>query len=194
MYAIIACGVFQKEIERLKEEQGLDFPFEAHYLDPGLHVDFGELKEALKAELERCQGKGYEGIVVVYGQCHPKMDEILKTYRAALIDCQNCVDAFITHKGMEERALRGLYFYLSPGWLEAWKEIFRRMNWDQGEARLQMGPFNGVVFVDTLEDASLREQELLEFFDYTNLPFEIMPVDLNHFKSLIIKSKESLED
>ncbi len=194
MYAIIACGVFQKEIERLKEKQGLDFPFEAHYLDPGLHVNFDELMEALRGELELCQGKGYEGIVVVYGQCHPKMDEILKTYSAALIDCQNCVDAFITRKGMEEKAKHGLYFYLSPGWLEAWREIFRRMNWDLSEARLQMGPFKGVVFVDTLEDASFREQELLAFFDYTNLPFEIMPIRLDHFKSLIIKAKESLED
>lgn len=194
MYAIIACGVFQKEIERLKDDKGLGFPFEAHYLDPGLHVNFDELKEALRAELEKCQGKGYEGMIVVYGQCHPKMDEMLRPYRAALIDCQNCVDAFITRKGMEEKAKQGLYFYLSPGWLEAWKEIFRRMNWDQSEARLQMGPFRGVVFMDTLEDASLREQELLEFFDYTNLPFEIMPVSLNHFKCLMIKAKEELED
>lgn len=192
MYAIIACGVFQKEIERLRGDLG--FPFEAHYLDPGLHVNFDELKEALKEALKKCQGKGYEGIIVVYGQCHPKIDEILKPYRVALIDCQNCVDAFITRKGMEEKAKQGLYFYLSPGWLDAWKEIFRRMNWDQSEARFQMGPFKGVVFVDTLNDACQREQELLEFFDYTNLPFEIMPVSLDHFKSLIIKAKERLED
>jgi hypothetical protein len=194
MYAIIACGVFQKEIERLKEEMGLDFPFEAHYLDPGLHVDFDDLKKALKDELERCREKGYEGVIVAFGQCHPKIDEILKPYRASLIDCQNCVDAFITRKGLEEKAKQGLYFYLSPGWLEAWKQIFRRMNWDQNEARLQMGPFKGVVFVDTLHDVSERELELLEFFDYTNLPFEVMPADMNHFRSLIIKAKDELED
>jgi hypothetical protein len=48
--------------------------------------------------------------------------------------------------------------------------------------------------MDTLKDASSREQELLEFFDFTNLPFEVMPVDLNHFKSLLVKAKRSLED
>lgn len=194
MYAIIACGVFQKEIERLKNESGLAFPFEAHYLDPGLHVNFDDLKDALKNELERCRKKGYKGMIVVFGQCHPKIDEILKPYGATLIDCQNCVDAFITRKGMEEKAKQGLYFYLSPGWLEAWREIFRRMNWDRSEARLEMGPFKGVVFVDTLQDAGQREPQLLDFFDYTNLPFEIMPADLNHFRSLIIKAKDELED
>jgi hypothetical protein len=194
MYAVIACGVFQKEIERLKEEMDLDFPFEAHYLDPGLHVSFDDLKEALRDELERCKAKGYEGIIVAFGQCHPKIDEVLKPYRATLIDCQNCVDAFITRRGMEEKAKEGLYFYLSPGWLEAWREIFHRMSWDQNEARLQMGPFKGVVFLDTLQDASQHEQELLEFFDYTNLLFEVMPADLNHFRSLIIKAKDELED
>lgn len=189
MYAIIACGIFEKEIEQLREHLG--FPFEAHYLEPGLHVDFDEIKEALRAELERC--KGFEGIIVVYGLCHPRMEEILKPYRAALAECQNCVDALITRKGVEDKAKQGLYFYLSPGWLDAWKEIFRRLNWGPAEARLQMGSFKGVVYLDTMKDAADREQELFEFFDYTNLPFEVMPVSLNHFQSIIIEAKDKLE-
>lgn len=192
MYAIIACGIFEKEIEALRRE--LDFPFEAHYLGAGLHVDFDDLKEALGAELERCQNKASEGTIVVYGQCHPKIEEILRPYHAALIECQNCVDAFITRKGMEKKARDGLFFYLSPGWLDAWKDIFRRLNWGPEEARMQMGSFRGSVYLDTLKDSALREEELLQFFDFTNLPFEIMPVDLGYFKSLIVKAKESLED
>jgi hypothetical protein len=189
MYAIISCGVFEKEIEQLREQ--LDFPFEAHYLEPGLHVDFDELKEALKAELEKC--KGHEGTIVVYGQCHPKIGDILKPYHAALADCQNCVDALITRRGMEDKARQGLFFYLSPGWLDAWREIFRRLNWGPEEARMQMGSFKGVVYLDTMKDAKDREQELFEFFDYTNLPFEVMPVDLSHFQALIARAKTELE-
>ncbi len=192
MYAIIACGVFQKEIEALHSELG--FPFEVHYLGSGLHVDFDDLRSALQAELEKAQSNGCEGIIVIYGQCHPKMDEILNPYHAALIECQSCVDAFITRKVMEKKANEGLFFYLSPGWLDAWRDIFKRLGWGQEEARLQMGSFRGAVYIDTLKDAPLREQELLEFFDFTNLPFEVMPVDLDHFKSLIVKAKESLED
>jgi hypothetical protein len=192
MYSIIACGIFEKEIEALRLELG--FPFEAHYLGAGLHVDFEDLKEALVAELENCRKEESEGTIVVYGQCLPLIEEILKPYHAALAACQNCVDAFITRKGLENKAKDGLFFYLSPGWLDAWKDIFRRLNWGQEEARMQMGSFRGSVYLDTLKDAAAREEELLEFFDFTNLPFEIMPVDLGHFKSLIIKAKESLED
>jgi hypothetical protein len=192
MYSIIACGIFEKEIEALRLELG--FPFEAHYLGAGLHVDFDDLKGALVAELEKCRKDGSEGTIVVYGQCHPMIEEILRPYHAALAACQNCVDAFITRKGLEKKAKDGLFFYLSPGWLDAWKDIFRRLNWGQEEARMQMGSFRGSVYLDTLKDAAAREEELLEFFDFTNLPFEIMPVDLGHFKSLIIKAKESLED
>lgn len=191
MYAIIACGVFQKEIEGLQSDLG--FPFDAHYLASGLHVDFDDIREALTGELEKCQKKGYEGMIVAYGQCHPKIEDILNPYHAALIDCQSCVDAFITRKGMEEKAKEGLFFYLSPGWLDAWHDIFSRLNWGQAEARLQMGSFRGAVYIDTLSDAHQREAELLEFFDFTNLPFEVMSVDLSHFKSLIIKARESLE-
>jgi len=157
-------------------------------------VDFDDLKEALVAELEKCRKEESEGTIVVYGQCHPKIEEILKPYHAALAACQNCVDAFITRKGLEKKANDGLFFYLSPGWLDAWKDIFRRLNWGQEEARMQMGSFRGSVYLDTLQDAATREEELLEFFDFTNLLFQIMPVDLNHFKSLIVKAKESLED
>lgn len=192
MYAIIACGIFEKEIEALRLVLG--FPFEAHYLGAGLHVDFDDLSGALTAELEKCQKDGSEGTIVAYGQCHPKIEEILKPYHATLIECQNCVDAFITRKGMETKAKEGLYFYLSPGWLDAWRDIFRRLNWGPEEARMQMGSFKGCVYLDTLKDAPRREQELLQFFDFTNLPFEVMPVDLGYFKSLIVKAKESLED
>lgn len=191
MYAIIACGIFQKEIEALQGVLG--FPFEVHYLAPGLHVDFDDIKAALTAELEKCEKGGYEGIIVAYGQCHPKIDDLLKPYHAALISCQNCIDAFITRKAVEKKAGEGLFFFLSPGWLDAWHDIFARLNWDPAEARLQMGSFRGTVYLDTIKDAPEREPELLEFFDFTNLPFEVMSVNLDHFKSLIIKAKESLE-
>ncbi len=192
MYTIIACGIFEKEIEALRSELG--FPFTAHYLGAGLHVDYYNLKASLVAELQEGQRKENEGMIVVYGQCHPQIEEILRPYHASLIECQNCVDAFITREGMEAKARDGLFFYLSPGWLDAWKDIFRRLNWGREEARMHMGSFRGSVYLDTLKDASAREEELLGFFDFTNLPFEVRPVDLNYFKSLIIKAKERLED
>lgn len=189
MYALVACGVFKKEIERLREEFG--FPFEAHYLDAGLHVDFDELSDALKAELEKC--KDSDGIIVVYGECHPKIKDILAPYKAVPTNCQNCVDALITRKGLEDKAKQGLYFYLSPGWMECWRDILSRLGWGQEETRLQLGSFKGAVFMDTLGNALDYENELIEFFDFTLLSPEIMPVDLDHFKSLIIDAKKKLE-
>ena len=192
MYTIIACGIFKDEIERLRADLG--FPFKARYLGPGLHVDFDELKDALEEELNRASSDGSQGSIVAYGQCHPKIDEILKPYHAALMDCQNCVDAFISRQAVEKKAREGLFFYLSPGWLDAWKDIFKRLGWDPEIARLHMGSFKGSVYIDTMKDAQEREEELLEFFDFTNLPFTIMPMELDHFKSLIIKAIKSLED
>ena len=192
MYTIIACGIFNDEIERVSADLG--FPHQTRYLGPGLHVNFDELKEALNEELKMASSDGSQGTIVAYGQCHPMMDEILKPYHAALLDCQNCVDAFITRKAMEDKAREGLFFYLSPGWLDAWRDIFNRLGWNPEIARLQMGSFKGSVYIDTLKDAQEREEELLQFFDFTNLPFTIMPVELDHFKSLIINAMESLED
>ena len=190
MYAIIGCGVFQKELEKIAKD--LDFPFEAHYIGAGLHVDFDELAQALKIELEKC--KGYDGIIVVYGECHPRIREILKPYHAAMIDCQNCIDAFITRKAVENIASQGLYFYLSPGWVDCWREIFAKLHWSQEETRFQLGAFKGSVFMDTLNNAAEYEQDLIEFLDFTLLPYKIMPANLDHFKSLILDAKRRLEE
>lgn len=67
MYAIIACGIFEKEIELLRPDLG--FSFRAHYLAPGLHVDFDDLRTAIAAKLEECSSGGSEGTIVMYGQC-----------------------------------------------------------------------------------------------------------------------------
>ena len=190
MYAMIACGVFQKELEKIAKD--LDFPFEAHYIGAGLHVDFDELAQALKIELEKC--KGYDGIIVVYGECHPRIREILKPYHAAMIDCQNCIDAFITRKAVENIASQGLCFYLSPGWVDCWREIFAKLHWSQEETRFQLGAFKGSVFMDTLNNVAEYEQDLIEFLDFTLLPYKIMPANLDHFKSLILDAKRRLEE
>lgn len=190
MYAIIACGIFEHEIEKIADD--LDFPFEMHYLEPGLHVDFDDLAAVLEAKLEEC--RDCDGIIVGYGQCHPQMDKILSPHKAVLLECQNCIDALITRKKVEDIAKRGLYFYLTPGWIESWKNMFARLGWDQEEVRFQLGPFKGTIFIDTLNNSEKYEQDLIMFLDYTLLVYEIMPVDLDHFRSLIEDAKEKLEE
>ena len=56
MYAIVACGVFEREVELLRTNLG--FAFRAHYLPAGLHVDFDYLQAALSAKLEECRADG----------------------------------------------------------------------------------------------------------------------------------------
>lgn len=189
MHTLIACGVFRSEIERIRHDLGVDLV--VNYLDPGLHVSFDDLEAALKLELERSKGSK---IIVGFGACHPRMNEILAPYGAVLLNCQNCIDAFITRAEVERRAASGLYFYLSPGWIECWRDIFSRLGWSIDEARLEMGCFKGAVFIDTLGDAPRFEEDLLEFFDYTLLLCERLSVGLEHFKSLIIDAVNSLED
>ena len=192
MYCIISCGVFRKELEKIASELG--FPFEVRYLEAGLHVSFDDLGEALKSELETCNCKGYQGIIVLYGACHPSIDQILAPYKAVLISCQNCIDALVTKQVVEKVSKRGLYFYLSPGWLDCWRDVFARLNWNTEDARRQMGCFKGVIFLDTLNNASEYEDELIQFLDFTLLPYEFMPANLDHFKSLIMDAKKKLEE
>jgi hypothetical protein len=179
-YALLACGVFKKEIERIG---CLGYDCKVKLLDPGLHVDFDQLLAALSSALD--EARASDGTVVAFGACHPQMNEILSSYNAVLLNCQNCVDALIPRAEVERRASCGLYFYLSPGWIECWRDIFRLLGWGMEEARMALGGFRGAVFLDTLGNAGDYEMDILEFFDYTLLLVEVVPAGLDHFRSLL---------
>ena len=68
-YRLLACKVFEAEVESILAKTGLSGRHDIHWLEMELH----EQPEKLRAELTRLikdsEGKGYAAVVLLFGLC-----------------------------------------------------------------------------------------------------------------------------
>jgi hypothetical protein len=74
---------------------------------------------------------------------------------------------------------------MTPGWLREWRSIFiEGMGWDEIDGRINFGGYDKIVVLDfSLEP--IDEVAVLEFYDYTQTPVEIVPASLKWFQTLL---------
>lgn len=179
---LVGCGIFRMEVEAV-----LGHTAETRvWLSPGLHVEDSRLESGLREELQ-----GRKNVACLYGaRCHPDMERLLADVGAHLSG-KDCIAAFLTD---EERALleSKRAFVMTPGWLRHWREIFVEcLHWEDVDARQNFGFYDSIALLDFgLEP--LDEIAVLEFFEYTGKPVEIVPATLDHFRSQMERLLERL--
>lgn len=188
-FAIVACGILKEEIKKLLADGEIEggTPF---FLSPALHLDPDRLENQLNKMLTLVSKK-FSRIVVVYGRCHPNMDDIVKAYNAQRVVAQNCIEMLLGTQEYEKRMEEGVFF-LSPGWCEVWREMFvERLKWDRETA------------VETLKNANIHKSLLLhtevvsdyaekasDFSNYFSVPLEKQKVSLDNLRHLILAALE----
>ncbi|GAW93466.1 DUF1638 domain-containing protein [Calderihabitans maritimus] len=186
---IVSCGIFQPELQevltQIIDEGILNCKVEVVYLAAGLHVNLDDL---IKSVLKTVSSLKDSRVVLLYGsKCHPELDEVLKNCSAVRFAQANCIE-LILGKKMEELDKETKKFYLSPGWLKNWKEIFKeRLQWDECDARQNFGSYDKIILLDT-GVCEFKDEQILEFFEYTQVPIEVKNVDLKIFKETIIEA------
>lgn len=76
-------------------------------------------------------------------------------------------------------------FVMTPGWLRHWKEIFRGgLGWDDTDARQNFGFYDVVILLDFGLEV-IDDMDVLEFFEFTHTPVEIVPADPERFRRLL---------
>ncbi len=119
---LIGCGIFKKEIKQLVRKN--HWPVETRFLDSSLHVDFDRLSAALTGSLTR-----YKGVktLVVYGTCHPRMEEMLAVTGARRTPGQNCVEILLGKDRFTDELSKGAYF-LFEDWAKRWDQVSRQFS------------------------------------------------------------------
>lgn len=171
----VACSILRRELEEVAPE----LAGQATWLPAGLHVNLDRLKEALDGALE-----GAEETAILYGACHPDMDDLVAAHRGCRLPGKDCIAAFLGDE--ERRELEGRKaFVMTPGWLRYWREIFQEgQGWDEVDARQSFGFYDVIVLLDFgLEP--IDDMAVLEFFEYTQKPVEVVPARLNRFRDLL---------
>jgi hypothetical protein len=104
---------------------------------------------------------------------------MLKEYNTISPKEKNCIEMVLNPEIKAEMDKTGNIIYLTAGWLKAYREVF----WQNGYAGTIAGDKS--VYLDCGENL-ISDEELLEFFDFSNLPMEIETVSLDNFKDMVI--------
>ena len=187
---MVACGIFGPELEyilkQLKEEGALADEIAVSYVEPALHVDYDKLKVGITEALDKVEEPAR---VLLFGSmCHPDLRAFTEKYRVIRPVPGNCVEMIFGKERQREAEKDARVFYLTLGWLKHWREIFvEGQGWDEIDARQSFGFYDKILLLDT-GIMEINEDDLLEFFEYTQVPIEIEAIDLAEFKGHIVQS------
>lgn len=195
-YSIISCGTLRAELDFLKKD-GFINANNILYTTPGLHEAPWELEKQLKKKIDNAKSYSQK-IIVVYGdRCYvdtkdPSRD-IDKLIQETCVDAKrikakNCIDMFADLNEREKIAEGQKVYWLSPGWLQYWKLIFK--DWDQGKANETFPQHDKAILLDPIgifeKYSNDSPEKLLEFADWMKLNVEPHEVSLNRLRSMLL--------
>lgn len=180
---LLACGILGREIRWLIAKNG--WPVDVAFLDSSLHVDFGRLERGLSSALSRYAG---EELAVFYGECHPRIDQILSGTANFRTPIENCVQAVLGRDTYLRELESGAFFLFEP--------------WARRARQLLLSPFGGLEAV-AREVYQAERKYLLGLRtpcsrDFTaaaertgrmvGLPVRWMDASLDHLESVLLET------
>ena len=175
----LACGVFKRELESIRMKNGLDFKIRT--IDSMLHINPEKLREVLEKNVQHYPG---EKILLLYGDCQPRMHDIEQQTNVSRVAGINCCEILLGKERYREYQRSNAFIFL-PEWIHRWREIFtQKLGFKKiGNARDFLKEYcRRFVFLDTgLTD--VPRQRLDEIKNYFDLPIEILSIDLTTFEN-----------
>lgn len=194
---IVACGIFQPELEavlrQINEELIFGEVVKITYLDPAKHVNYDKLKTEI---LDSLNAVTEEKIILLYGSmCHPDIEAFTHPYQAIRPLPRNCIELIIDKEHQQKLQNSDQVFFMTPGWLGNWQNIFKLgQGWDEIEARQNFGFYDKIVLLDT-GVTQLNDEDILDFFEYAQVPIVTESVELTYFKRNVLQVlKTALEE
>ncbi|GMO47094.1 MAG: hypothetical protein Ta2B_29020 [Termitinemataceae bacterium] len=184
-FPILSCGIFQLELEHilpnLREKLGEEILLK--FLPPGLDVSEAKLEAAIAEGLASFNNRK---TALLYGSmCHTNMAELAKTSNSIYPKPANCAAMLLGAEKKKAMDAQGNFYYLTLGGLRLWREIYKEGHgWDDADARVNFASFEKIIVLDT-GVIEIPDEELFEFFEYTQVPVEIEKISLDHFETVV---------
>ncbi len=190
---LIACGIFQEEIEAILAEGPADRP-EIIWLEVGLHDSVEKMEETLAGAAARLRGRDAAVRVgLAYGlACLPAMKDFAALHNLATLKPRNCLAALVGDARLKElekdRTLVG-----TPGWVrKMWLgRAAAGTGWNADDFRMHCGRYDRLLILDPGINP-LSDEEIITCFDLVQIPIEIMECSLDHFRRAFMELLESL--
>ena len=186
----IACGVLCPELEALRERRRIDFPI--RYLESNLHMA-PEMLHQQMASLVESEGKEGHQVLLVYGDCHPHMAELVAMPGVVRVQGVNCCEILLGRE--RTRSLRKeTAFCLLAEWTSRWREVLAKLLDLDEEATVAVMRecHSKLVYLDT-GALPLPTDELKACSEYFGLPCEVLSVPLDHLLEVVMDAAKELK-
>lgn len=117
---LLGCGILRAEVKRICDRNG--WPLERRWLSPQLHGRSMQMGRSLSLALAAHPGRD---IVVMYGCCHPQIDDIVRDAGTVRVPEQNCITMLLGAEAFAEEIEAGAYFLLEE-WTRDWEANLAR--------------------------------------------------------------------
>ena len=182
---VLSCGIYRMELEKILPEVQAELGAElsVQYLPPALDVNETRLAAAITEGLHALAGKP----LLLYGRmCHTDMAGLAGGTGAVYLPTANCVEAFLSPEKKREMDATGNVYYLTMSGLKLWREVYQQGHgWDAADARVNFGSFDKIVALDC-GLFEITDEALFDFFEFTQVPVEVMPISLDYFKGVVL--------
>jgi len=194
--SLVSCGTLRPELESLKKE-GFFNTDKILYTTPGLHEVPRELEKQLKNQIDNAKSYSRK-VIVVYGEkCFidtkdpsRDIDKLIREtgVNAKRIKAKNCIDMLAGIDERERISEGQKVYWISPGWLECWKVIFK--DWDPGKANETFPRHDKAILLDPIgifeKYSNSSPERLLEFADWMRLNIEPYRISLDRLRRLLL--------
>ena len=182
---IIACQIFTDELSAVLAEGYEDI--DVVWLDAGLHMNFDALEANLKQALEEAATGGVRTNVLFGSGCHPDICMLATRHDGKMLGAKNCVHAFCGKglKALEQNRT----MVITPGWIRLFSNLMAAAGWDEVDVRQNLGRYDRILLLETGINP-LSEEEILAFYELTQVPIEMQAIDLSYFRARLMELLE----
>jgi len=182
---LISCPIFAKELAAVLPELSLDPAL--HLMNYKVHLSSRDLEHELAGAIQAAREEGGAISLLVGQECQAQqpISHIAESCCGTLPAAQNCIDIFLGRE--RARALQeNRTTIMTPGWIAMFNQAIAEGFWTVEDARINLGWYDKILLLDTgLEP--LTDELILNFFELTQVPIEILPVSLEHFKKVVLQ-------
>jgi len=174
----ITCSIFENVIPKLAS---VVEDCDVQILDSMLHIRVDELEEELNARIDRALDEGRR-VLLLYGDCHPNMSKMTSRPGVDRVPGVNCIEMLMGRKAYSRQLAEGAFFLL-PGWVDRWQEIFENELGLKHEAArgILTEMISKLIYLNS-NGMPVPEEKLNEISEYVNAPWEVRSISCDRFQ------------
>ncbi len=180
---LIACPIFRRELEYILEE--LNLAPHINYMHYTIHSDPLTMDEQLQEGIKKTSTVYQKTRFLVGRHCKSNKDieEVVKECGGKIPEAKNCIDILIGDE-LAEELQKNRTSLMTPAWIRMINQSIQDGHWSVTDARLSLGWYDKILILDTGVEP-LSDEQIMEFYDLTQVEIDILPVDLEHFKIVL---------